>query len=186
MTSKGYDQNRIPRPDAKSAAVLLLLYDDPIQGLSTIYIKRPKRNPHDKHSGQISFPGGQVEPQDKTLEDTAVRETEEELGIPRAKIEVLGQLSSMYVFVSNFNVIPYIGYLPEVPNYNIQASEVDYPLSISIDNLVSQMPPQKKEIKVRNITLKEVPYYDVKGDTLWGATAMITSEFLDIYTQRNA
>ena len=181
MTSQGYSSNRVPADDAKSAAVLLLLYDDPAKGLSTMYIKRPTRNPEDKHSGQVSFPGGQVDPEDKTLQDTALRETEEELGIPRGKIEVLGKLSSMYVFVSNFQVIPYVGYLPEQPIFKIQESEVDYPITVSIADLLSQLPPQRKDLLVRSFTIKDVPYWDLNGDTLWGATAMITREFLDIY-----
>lgn len=181
MTSLGYDMNRIPRADAKQAAVMLLLYDNPTEGLSTIYIKRPSRNPNDKHSGQVSFPGGQVEAQDISLEDTALRETEEELGISRTQIEVLGPLTSIYVFVSNFNVLPYVGYLHGIPTYNVQESEVDYPISVSIEKLLQQRPPRRKDLKVGNNSLKKVPYMDVNGDTLWGATAMMTSEFLDIY-----
>ena len=185
MSSLGYDMHRTPAEDAKRAAVMLLLYHNTQDSLCTIFIKRPQRNPHDKHSGQVSFAGGQVDPEDDSLEDTALRETKEELGIPRQQIEVLGALSPIYVFVSNFNVSPYVGYLKGQPKYKLQESEVAYPIEVSIDSLISQMTPQRKDLKVGNNSLKNVPYMDVKGDTLWGATAMMTSEFLDVYKACN-
>lgn len=178
MSSQGYDSNRIAPQDAKQAAVMLLLYPDEQGALHTIFIKRPQRDPRDKHAGQISFPGGQKEAGDIDMAATALRETQEELGIPSEHIEVLGALSTIYVFVSNFLVYPYVGYMAGPPQYVLQKSEVEYPIPWSLENLIQIKEPLRKDLRIRNMILKSIPYYDLNGDTLWGATAMITSEFL--------
>ena len=181
LSSVGYDTHRIPPSDAKQAAVLALLYPDDSGALTTIFIKRPA-HPHDKHSGQISFPGGQVEQQDADLWQTAIRECEEELGIPREDIQRLGALSSVYVFVSRFQVYPFVGYLSVKPKLTIQESEVAYPIHTALSTL--RLPPKTKSLQVRqDVTLKDVPYWDLNGDTLWGATAMITSELIHLLLQ---
>jgi len=109
MSSRGYDMNRKARPNSKIAAVMILLFQDYQDQWQIIYIKRPSRNPNDKHSGQVSFPGGQQENDDADLMITALRETEEELGIARESIQIIAPLSCIYVFVSDFNVFPFVG-----------------------------------------------------------------------------
>lgn len=181
MSSKGYDKNRTANPDSKIAAVMMLLFQDDQEQWQTIYIKRPSTNPNDKHSGQISFPGGQQEAQDKDLIATALRETEEEIGIPPSDIKVLGPLSSIYVFVSDYNVFPYVGYLSGHPTFKVQESEVDYTIIHPLQDLLDAHPAPRKDLHIsKEIILKDIPYYDVNGDTLWGATAMITSELLEM------
>jgi len=181
MSSVGYDQNREPKGDSKIAAIMVLLFQDEEQAWQTVYIKRPSRNPLDKHSGQISYPGGQREATDHDLIDTALRETEEELGIPRSEIEIIGPLSSIYVFVSDFNVFPYVGYLSAKPQFDIQKSEVDFPIIYPLQRLLNSNPVPRKNLTVaKGRTLKNIPYYDLDGHTLWGATAMVTSELLEM------
>lgn len=181
MSSKGYDMNRTANHNSKIAAVMILLFQDAQDAWQTIYIKRPSRNPNDKHSGQLSFPGGQQESNDADLRYTALRETEEELGIPMAEIEIIAPLSSIYVFVSDFNVFPFVGYLSQPPRFDIQKSEVDYPIIYPLQKLLDVNPAPRKDLALtQGVLLKDIPYYDLNGDTLWGATAMITSELLEI------
>ncbi len=179
MSSIGYDKFRIPKEDSKLAAVLALLYPDAEGELNLIYIKRPSNNPHDKHGGQISFPGGRREGEEEMM-DAATRECEEEIGVPVKDIEVLAPLSSVYVFVSDFNVFPFVGFVHELPSMTRQESEVEEILTVKVADLIAQ---EKKwtDLVVRgNTKLKNVPYYDVDGHVLWGATAMITAELLEL------
>lgn len=168
-----------PGDTAKSAAVLLLLFhvnDD----LNVIYMKRPSGNQNDKHSGQISFPGGQLENDDISLEACAIRETNEELGLDPSKIDVLGGLSPLYVYVSNFMVHTYVGYYNGTPEYKLQKSEVESTIEFPLKALYEEDIIQTTDIQIRNNTLKNVPYFNLYGEILWGATAMITNEFRTI------
>lgn len=179
MSSVGYDMNRKAKSTSKKAAVMLLLYPDENEQLHTVYIQRPSNNPHDKHSGQISFPGGQVEKADESLQATALRETYEEIGIQSHEITILGPLSTIYVFVSDFLVSPYVGYCSSSTEFILQKSEVHKVITYPIHKLQADE-KKVKDMKFSIAHLKDVPYYDLNGEVLWGATAMITSEFLEI------
>jgi len=178
MTSIGYAENRQAKENSKSAAVLALLFPNQDDKLQLIYIKRPSHNSNDRHGGQVSFPGGQRELSDRNLEHTALRETEEELGIDQNKIKVLGALSSIYVFVSDFDVLPFVGYLDQTPSFAIQPSEVAYPIVTPVAHLLDKSNLGTKDIIARNYKIKNAPFFDLEGETLWGATAMITNELL--------
>ncbi len=178
MSSIGYESNRKAKPTSKKAAVLLLLFPDSGQ-LKLTFIRRPSNNPNDKHGGQISFPGGQVENEDRNLEHTALRETFEEIGVQEREITILGRLSDIYVFVSDFLVSAYVGYSHTRPEFILQESEVAALITFPLSKLFHQ-PLMSKDHKVRDIVLKDVPYYDLDGEFLWGATAMITSELLEL------
>lgn len=171
---------RIVKDDAKQAAVMILLHPDVNNDLSVFYIKRANHNPNDKHSGQISFPGGQKEPNDIDFVHTSLRETQEEIGVEPSDVQVLGQLSSIYVFASNFYVQPVVGYLPYNPKLELQASEVQYTIQTPINQLLSPETIQQKDFKMGPFNAKNMPYYNLNGEVLWGATAMITSEFLAV------
>ncbi len=174
------ERYRLNETTSKKAGVLALLYPDINQNLELIFIKRPSINSLDKHSGQLSFPGGQSEKNDLHLTDTALRETEEEIGIDKTNILVLGQLSPIYVFVSNFLVFPTVGYIDYQPQFKLQTFEVDYIITESINRLKQTSTIKNTELNIRGNILKNVPYYDLNGEILWGATAMITSELLHI------
>ena len=170
---------RQAKPDAKHAGVMTLLHPNG-DGLDVTYIKRPQRNPMDKHSGQVSFPGGKKEKDDTDLIHTALRETHEEIGINPGDIHILGQLTPLYVYVSNFLVFPSVGYLDYKPDFKLQESEVDYTITIPLNELIDPQTVQAKAIQVRGFTLHDVPYFALGDEVLWGATAMITSEFVEI------
>ena len=149
-------------------------------GWHVVFIERTP-NEKGQHGGQISFPGGKAEPEDGTMLQTALRETEEEVGILQNKINVLGGLSDLYIPVSNFQVHPFVGFLDEQPIYKIQKSEVKRIIEMPLTHFENPIFQKKTDIKINKyLTLKKVPYYDVQGKILWGATAMMMSELMAV------
>lgn len=161
----------------REAAVLALIY--PIDGqLHLVFMERTSDDKRDKHAGQISFPGGKLEESDKSLMDCALREANEEVGIEPDQVQILGGLSKVFVFVSNFMVYPYVAYSEKRPNFVKDTDEVNEILEVPISDLLDESNHKKKDLTIRNYLLKDVPYYDLKGHVLWGATAMMTSELM--------
>ena len=171
---------RTPEPKAMHAGVNLLLFPGKKNELEVFFIKRPDRNPHDKHGGQVSFPGGKMEIQDPDLRFTAFRETEEEIGVPHNEMNYLGQLSPLYVYVSNFLVQPVVSYIDYKPELKLQESEVSYVITESLEYLSSPKALFKQDYTVRNFIMRDMPHYKLQNDILWGATAMITAEFMQV------
>lgn len=166
--------------DARTACVLVLLYPKEEQW-HIAFIERQSSHPDDKHGGQISFPGGMQESTDPSLEYTALREAYEEIGIPMESVKMLGPTTALYIPVSNFQVFPFIGYLENTPTFQAQPSEVRSILEVPINHLTNPETRKTKDMKIsKNMTLKKVPYYDVEGHTLWGATAMMLREVLEV------
>jgi 8-oxo-dGTP pyrophosphatase MutT (NUDIX family) len=168
-----------PPDHAKVACVLNLLFQK--AGTWHIVLIERTENPRDRHSGQVSFPGGRYEERDGALENVALREAEEEIGIPASSIHILGQLTDLYIPVSNFLVHPFVGVLQGAPDFKPQIGEV---AAIITPPLQLFTQPNTKKVAdmplKQGVTLKDVPYYDVHGSIVWGATAMIISEFMDI------
>lgn len=172
-----------PTPDfskARKAAVILLLYPD-TKGETQLVLIQRMIHPKDRHSGQISFPGGKIEPTDLSPKAAALRELEEELGVPTDAVTILGQLSDLHISVSNFLVYPFLGIANKRPNFIPQPSEVHAILETPIKAFLEKSMRRKKDLKLPNgITLKNVPYFEVQGHTVWGATAMIINEFSEL------
>jgi 8-oxo-dGTP pyrophosphatase MutT (NUDIX family) len=164
-------------PDnARLSAVLCLLF--PVDDrLHLLLMKR--REDRTAHSGQVSFPGGRHEPEDPDLLTTALREAHEEVGIAPADVTVIGALTPLYIPVSNFNVFPYIGYMPSRPAYVLSDNEVSYTIEVPLDDLLH---PERKIITdvyspATPLKIKNVHAYNLQdGTIIWGATAMIISE----------
>lgn len=168
-------------PDhAKVACVLNLLHFSEGQW-RTVLIQR-SANPLDRHSGQISFPGGRYEERDGGLSDVALREAEEEIGVSPADVQILGRLTELYIPVSNFLVHPFVGVLNASPYFKPQPGEVE---AIMTPPLSVFQAPDSRKIKdlvhSSGALLKDVPYFEVENKVVWGATAMILSEFLEIW-----
>ena len=168
-----------PPDGAKPAGVLILLY--PHDG--AWYFPLIKRVEDGLvHSGQISLPGGSQEA-GESLRETALREACEEIGAACEGVEVLGELSTIYIPPSNFLVAPAIGYAPQRPDFHLDAREVaeliEVPLSILFDPQVVKREPWI----LRGVEV-EVPFYQIGPHKVWGATAMILSEFGMLLTGR--
>jgi 8-oxo-dGTP pyrophosphatase MutT (NUDIX family) len=165
-----------PNPDLlpRQSAVLVLIYSKVGEGLHIILTKRT--DSLRGHSGQVSFPGGSVDPEDTSYEDTALRETREELGINTAQVRILGRLSKMWIPPSNFDVIPVVATVNHEPLMTPNPFEVAKVLHLSLDNLVDDGIKCSTQMDFRG-TLAEVPYYDVDGHIVWGATAGMLCEF---------
>lgn len=159
---------------AKEAAVLILFFLKDEEPHFTL-IERAY-HPKDAHSKQISLPGGKYEETDLDFSQTAIRETEEEIGIPQDDIQLLGHLSDLYIPVSNFMVYPYVGYLSVAPRFIPEPSEVGQILEVSIKELLDTNNWNKKDLLVRNQMLKDIPIINLQNKVVWGATSMILSE----------
>jgi 8-oxo-dGTP pyrophosphatase MutT (NUDIX family) len=163
--------------DEHVAGVLLLLYPDNGK-LSTVLMQRPQYD--GVHSGQISFPGGKREMHDETILDTALREAKEEIGIQPSNIRLLGTLSTLYIPPSNFLVTPVVGFCARRPDFHLEPSEVESLVEIELDQLIGPGIIQHKEVILGNGLSLEVPSYYIDQKIIWGATAMILSEFLEL------
>lgn len=161
---------------AKQAGVLILLF--PYENnLATVFMQR--NTYPGPHSGQISFPGGKYEPGDENIINTALREAKEEIGIDIKSIKVIGQISSLYILASNFNVIPVIGYTKETPDFIIDKSEVEKTIIIKINDFYNPENLSSIEFTWEDEII-ETPCFKIGNNIIWGATAMILSEFLEI------
>lgn len=177
--SRGDLNNLVETDDPKKSAVLILLYPEN----DKIYIPFIKRvTDGSMHSGQIAFPGGKFEQSDKDMKSTALREAEEEIGIDQNKVEVLKELTPLYIPVSNYLVWPFVGVTDKMPDFVKSDSEVDVIFNVNIKELC-EANIVYKEFSVRNTSIN-APFFILKDIEIWGATAMILSEFIDIL--RNA
>jgi|WetSurMetagenome_2_1015567.scaffolds.fasta_scaffold18777_3 8-oxo-dGTP pyrophosphatase MutT (NUDIX family) len=166
-----------PGTRKRKSAVLFVLY--PVQEkVYTVFIKRSEYN--GIHSGQVGLPGGMYKRTDCTLLNTALRETMEETGIPEHEIAVAGNLTPLHIPVSNIQVFPFVGICQTKPEMKHDPREVSYLIECSMNELTD---PGNQKHKNMYIGEREIiiPYYDIRGDHIWGATAMIVSEFTEIF-----
>ncbi|AYO57208.1 coenzyme A pyrophosphatase [Chryseobacterium sp. 6424] len=170
-----YDEILAKNPKFAAVNILLYLKDDewyfPLIVRST--------NERDRHSGQISLPGGKHEPTDRDFQDTARRETSEELGLEEHYIRIIREMSPMYIPPSNFYVRPFISYTKKNPAFVLQESEavelIEFPVSSILD--LTTEPVLKVLPSSRGV---EVPVIDFNGYLIWGATSMILNEFSNV------
>jgi len=170
--------------NSKKAAVIAALYADDNNLVRLILILRNTYN--GVHSNQIGFPGGRVEEDDKTLFDTAIRETFEEIGIAVEKNELIRELKEIYIPPSNFNVYPFLVLLNHPPSFVKDDKEVKEIITIDLDSLLNckitqtliPVPTKLNELNTQNDVL--VPTFKLAGYNVWGATAMMLSEIRDL------
>jgi 8-oxo-dGTP pyrophosphatase MutT (NUDIX family) len=166
-------------PTARKAAVLMLLFQK--NGEWHIVLTERTGNNRDPHSRQISFPGGSVESSDVDLAATALRETHEEIGVEPSLIQVIGAMTDVYIPVSNFHVQPFLAWTNRTPQYKRQEMEVKQVIETPLAVLKNEANWKVKDIRIsETYDLKNVPYFDVSGKHVWGATAMMLAELLEI------
>lgn len=159
--------------DARIAAGLLLLYPGS-QGPSiplTVRASGLRR-----HAGQISLPGGATD-EGETLVQAALREAYEEIGVDPARVRILGELTPVHVLVSGFTLHPIVGITDERPEFRPAAHEVEQVIEVSIDDL-QDATNIRQGTRSREGVAIEYPYFDLRGNQVWGATAMILGEFV--------
>ena len=161
-----------PPANARAAGVLILLY--PHNG--AWHFPLIKRVPDGLvHGGQISLPGGSQEA-GESLRETALREACEEIGAACTTVEVLGVLSTIYIPPSNFLVTPTVGYVDQPPDFRCDPREVDELIEVPLSTLFDRDVVKRESWVLRGVTV-EVPFYQIGPHKVWGATAMILSEF---------
>ena len=166
-----------------NSAVLIMLYKKENEWYIP-FIKRAIDN--HVHSGQIALPGGKFETCDKNLEETAMRETFEEIGIPIEDIIILGKLTPLYIPPSNYQVYPFIGYCRNPnPNFKPDTKEVDLIIPIPVKLFSELETRQNREFNVLQLQFS-TPCFEINENKIWGATAMIINEFLALSKSKNS
>jgi 8-oxo-dGTP pyrophosphatase MutT (NUDIX family) len=161
----------------RQAAVIALLYPLTGSGELAFALMRRAEHPGDVHSGQISLPGGSGEP-GESWEQTARRELCEELGVcDQDRLEVLGMLTPLYVPPSNFEIHPVVGALPERPTFQLDPREVAGVLEVPLRDLFDERLKRYEELELAPGRRAWIHYYWLCESVVWGATAIILSEF---------
>ena len=164
---------------AIKSSVLILLYPGNSEDeVFSVLIQRPSYE--GVHGGQISLPGGKSEDHDPDIQATAIRETHEEIGIDEDDITIIGRLSELYIPPSNFLVFPFVGYTLQKPIFHPNPQEVAEIVQISLNDLIDEKNIKCREIIIRYDLTINAPFFELEGKTIWGATAMILSEFREI------
>ncbi len=168
-TSEREDESR----PLRQAAVLIPLYVRG-KGLWTLFTKRTDMVEH--HKGQISFPGGGKSDRDANLWETATRETEEEIGVPRASVRILGVLPKLET-VTDFEVSPFVGAIPYPIDFAPRAGEVESIIEVPMSYLLDPMVVEERAVKWKGRDVKTLVYH-YRGHAIWGATARILADLL--------
>ncbi|SDB45382.1 8-oxo-dGTP pyrophosphatase MutT, NUDIX family [Flavobacteriaceae bacterium MAR_2010_188] len=166
---------------AKKAGVMALFYPDEEDICKLCLILR--KTYKGVHSAQVGFPGGRFEFEDQSLLETALRETEEEVGINRETISVIREMSEIYIPPSNFLVYPFLGLVSKRPQYILQESEVEAVIEANLSELLDEN--SISDISVLTSMGKDVPVpaFTLSGHVVWGATAMMLGEIKDLIKQ---
>lgn len=169
-----YSYEEILTRGPKFAAVNIVLYLKDGEWYFPLIVR--STNERDRHSGQISLPGGKKEESDRTFADTAKRETSEEMGLEEPYIRMIREMSPIYIPPSNFYVRPFISYTKKNPDFFLQETEavelIEFPVSSMLK--LTEQPEMMVLPSSRGV---EVPVINFNGYLIWGATSMILSEF---------
>ncbi|MCW9707599.1 NUDIX hydrolase [Fodinibius salsisoli] len=172
--------NRPMSPDSSaspSTVLILLLPNDEMKWELVLTL----RSDNIDHGGQLSFPGGRAEP-NETPAATALREANEEIGIATQEVTIIGELSPLYISHSNSQVTPVVGYMDSIPDFIANPDEVEEIFSVELKSLATKKNLIEEQWKLQDHHY-HVPYWDVHRVPLWGATAMMLNEFLDLYRE---
>lgn len=174
---KQTDISQLVEANVRKAAVLALIENHADQP-HIILTRRSTYN--GTHSGQISFPGGKQEKEDSSFIATALRETEEEIGIDSKKVEVIGSLSPIYIPPSNFLVYPFVAISDEVQEKTREVKEVDTIFSLALEDLFKSETLAETSVELSQGLKVKVPAFQIAGLKIWGATAMMLAELREV------
>lgn len=169
-----FTYNQVLEKNPKFAAVNIVLYLKDNEWYFPLIVR--SENERDRHSGQISLPGGKREELDKDFAQTAIRETSEEIGIEKHYVRIIRELSPIYIPPSNFYVYPFISYTKKNPEFILQQSEAVEVIEFPITSFLN-LPDSPEIMALPGAGGHEVPVINFNGYIIWGATAMILSEF---------
>ena len=158
-------------PGTKDAAVLVPLHGDPLTAVFT-----ERRADLRRHAGEISFPGGRQDEPDEDLRMTALREAEEEIGLPASEVELVGALPPVGTFVTGYRIYPFVGRIPPGRVWTVQETEVAQVLEFSLADLVAGH--EMKRLVRKGVPIR-TPTYTVDGHLIWGATGRIVQSLLE-------
>lgn len=171
----------LKKKNAKQAAVMALFYPDSENSTHLLLILR--KTYKGVHSNQIAFPGGKAEIADLDLMATALRETHEEVGVLPADVNVVKKLSQVYIPVSNFEVQPYLGLYPNPSPFELQATEVEALVEVSLTDFMNEAHIFEETLSTSYAKNSSVPAFKLNGYAVWGATAMMLSEIKELLKQ---
>lgn len=163
-----------PNSTTKKSAVLILFYPD-YDSINIPLILRPQYD--GMHGGQVAFPGGRNEKTDENLIRTALREAQEEIGIRTSDVQIIGELTELYIPPSNFLVQPVLGFMDKKPAFYPDPREVESVFEISLDQITNPSIISHEILNVRGVDV-EAPIYAINEFKVWGATAMMIAELL--------
>ncbi len=163
-----------PGVEPRIGAVLVLLYPDGNDIRLPLTVRSELLS---SHRGEVSLPGGRTDPEDDGPVATAVRECWEELGIPPATIQIIGTLPSIYIQPSNFSITPVVGWTDTRPVIHFNDAEVSAILSVTLDELLDPALVVEEDWELRGMPVR-VPFFAIGGQKVWGATALMLSDFV--------
>lgn len=174
-------KNAIQKQTARKAGVMALFY--PSQSLDTHLILILRKTYKGVHSAQVGFPGGKIEPEDQSLLETALRETEEEVGVNAKSISVLKQLTEIYIPPSDFFVQPFLGVTYQTPIFIPQEEEVEALIEVPLTHFMDDKILTTSTLSTSYATNIQVPAFMLNDHVVWGATAMMLSEVRELLKQ---
>ena len=171
----------IQTKNVKHAGVMVLFYPTPERQTNLILILR--KTYKGVHSAQVGFPGGKIESIDSSIQDAALRETEEEVGVPREDISVIKQLTEIYIPPSNFFVQPFLGITQNPPNFVPEENEVESLIEVNLNDFMDDRCITTRVITTSYAVDLEVPAFKLNGHIVWGATAMMLNEVRELISK---
>lgn len=172
-----YSEEKIKNNNPRKAAVLALFY--PNKDNKTCFLLTERASYNGTHSGQISFPGGKIEEKDPSISYTALRETEEEVGVLSSNLKIIREITDVYIPPSNFLVTPFLAFSKERPKFRIN-SEVENLVEVLLSDLLNDNNIAYKVISTSYMKEISVPCFKLNNYIVWGATAMMLAEIKEL------
>jgi len=166
----------LDRPGSRPAAVLVPLFEE--AGESHVILTR-RSSVLRSHTGEVSFPGGRMDG-DELPVAAALREASEEVGLDPARVEILGQLSPLSTFSSRATITPIVGVMDHRPDLRPNPAEVERVFDVSLAELVSEGVYREELWELPDVGWRSMNFFELPGDTVWGATARMLKELLEL------